>query len=105
MAPNRRETITRINADPIHRRIYTALGGNEITKSGRSFHWGLVHLVQSASLRQNSPKIFHTVFETLPVGAKLLAILTPDYCHPPQSNFTEYKQDMVAVFYAPANGQ
>ena len=69
------------------------------------FHWGLAHLVQSASLRQNSPKIFHTVFETLPVGAKLLPILTPDYCHPPQSNFTEYKQDMVAVFYAPVNGQ
>ena len=80
-------------------------GGNKITKSGRSFHWGLVHLVQSASLRQNSPKIFHTVFETLPVGAKLLPILTPDYCHPPQSNFTEYKQDMVTVFYAPVNGQ
>ena len=37
MAPNRRETITRINADPIHRRIYTALGGNKITKPGRSF--------------------------------------------------------------------
>ena len=90
--------ITRINADPIHRRIYTALGGNKITKSGISFHWGLVHLVQSASLRQNSPKIFHTVFETVPVGAKPLPILTPDYCHPPQSNFTEYKQYMVAVF-------
>ena len=29
LAPNRRETITRINADPIHRRIYTALGGNK----------------------------------------------------------------------------
>ena len=40
----------------------------------------------------------HTVFETLPVGAKSLPILTPDYCHPPQSNFTECKQDMVAVF-------
>ena len=65
----------------------------------------MVHLVQSASLRQNSLKIFHTVFETLPVGAKLLPILTPDYCHPPQSNFTEYKQDMVAVFHAPVNGQ
>ena len=25
-SPNRRETITRINADPIHRRIYTVLG-------------------------------------------------------------------------------
>ena len=25
------------NADPIHRSIYTALGGNKITKSGRSF--------------------------------------------------------------------
>ena len=25
LAPNRRETITRINADQIHRRIYTAL--------------------------------------------------------------------------------
>ena len=34
----------------------TALGGNKITKSGRSFHWGLVHLVQSASLCWNSPK-------------------------------------------------
>ena len=44
LAPNRRETITRINADPIHRRIYTALGGNKITKTGRSFHCGLVHL-------------------------------------------------------------
>ena len=31
---------------------------------GRSFHWGLVHLVQSASLRWNSPKISHTVFDT-----------------------------------------
>ena len=41
----------------------------------------------------------HTVFETLPVGAKSLPILTPDYCHPPQSNFTECKQDMVAVFF------
>ena len=39
-------------------------GGNKITKSGRSFHWGLVHLVQSASLRWNSPKLFHTVFDT-----------------------------------------
>ena len=95
LAPTRRETITRINADPIHRRIYTALGGNKMTKTGRSFHCGLVHLT---SLRWNSPKIFHTVFETLPVGAKSLPILTPDYCHPPQSNFTEYKQDMVAVF-------
>ena len=71
----RRETITRINADPIHRRIYTALWGNKITKSGRSFHWGLAHLVQSASLRWNSPKIFHTVFGTLAVGAKSLPIL------------------------------
>ena len=105
LAPNRRETITRINADQIHRRIYTALGGNKITKSGRSFHWGLVHLVQSTSLCWNSPKIFHTLFETLPVGAKSLPILPPDYWHPPQSNFTEYKQDMVAVFYAPVNGQ
>ena len=89
------KTITRINADPIHRRIHTALGGNKITKTGRSFHCGLVHL---ASLRWNSPKIFHTVFEMLPVGAMSLPILTPDYWHPPQSNFTEYKQDMLAVF-------
>ena len=96
LAPNRRETITRINADPIHRRIYTALGVNKITKTGGSFHCGLVH---PASLRWNLPKIFHTVFETLPVGAKSLPILTPDYWHPPQSNFTEYKQDMVAVFF------
>ena len=80
-------------------------GGNKITKSGRSFHWGLVHLVQSASLCWNTPKIFHTVFETLPVGAKSLPILPPDYWHPPQSNFTEYKQDVVAVFYASVNGQ
>ena len=100
-----RETITRINADPIHRRIYTALGGNKITKSGRPFHWGLVHPVQSASLCWNSPKIFHTVFETLPVGAKPLPILPPDYWHPSQSNFTEYKQDVVVVFYVPVNGQ
>ena len=98
LTPNRQETITQINADQIHRRIYTALGGNKITKSGRSFHWGLVHLVQSASLCWNSPKIFHTVFETLLVGAKSLQILPPDYWHPPQSNFTEYKQDVVAVF-------
>ena len=34
-----------------------------------------------------------------------IPILTPDYWHPPQSNFTEYKQDVVAVFYAPVNGQ
>ena len=81
---------------PTH--VYTALGGNKITKSGRSFHWGLVHPVQSASLCWNSPKIFLTVFETLPVGAKSLPILPPDYWHPPQSNFTEYKQDVVAVF-------
>ena len=73
---------------------FTALV-NKITKI--FFHCGSVHL---ASLRWNSPKIFHTVFETLPVGAKSLPILTPDYWHPPQSNFTEYKQDMVAVFYA-----
>ena len=79
--------------------------GDIITKSGRSFHWGLVHLVQSASLCWNSPKIFHTVFETLSVGAKSLPILPPDYWHPPQSNFTEYKQDVVAVFYTPVNGQ
>ena len=88
-----------INDDPIHRRIYTALGGNKITKSGRSFHWGLVHPVQSASLCWNSPKIFHTVFETLPVGAKSFPILPPDYWHPSQSNFTEYKQDVMAVFF------
>ena len=100
-----RETITRINADPIHRRIYTALGGNKITKSGRYFHWGLVHPVQSASLCWNSHNIFHTVFETLPVSAKSLPILPPDYWHPSQSNFTEYKQDVVAVLYAPVNGQ
>ena len=85
LAPNRRETITRNNADQIHRRIYTALGGDEITKSGRSFHWGLVHLVQSASLCWNSPKIIHTVFETLPVGAKSLPILPPNYWHPPRA--------------------
>ena len=102
------------NADPVHRRIYTALRGgggvgglvglvgwwgwgwgggwgvDKITKLGKNFHWGLVHLVQSASLRLNSSKIFHTVFETLPVGAKSLPILTPDYWHLPQSNFTEY---------------
>ena len=48
---------------------------------------------------------FHIVFETLPVGAKSLTKLTPDYWHPPQRNLTEYKQDMVAVFYAPVNGQ
>ena len=82
---------------------FVGRGYNKITKSGRSFTGS--HLVQSASLPQNSPKIFHTVFETLPVGAKLLPILTPDYCHPSQSNFTECKQDMVAVFYAPVNGQ
>ena len=95
-------SVTWINADPIHQRIYTALGGNKITKTWRYFHCGLEHL---ASLHWNSPKIFHTVFETLPVGAKSLPILTPDYWHPPQSNFTENKQDMVAVFYAPVNGQ
>ena len=94
--PGEKPLITRINADPIHRRIYTAPGETRITKTGRSFHCGLVYL---ASLRWNSPKIFHTVFETLPVGAKSLPILTPDYWHPPQSNFTEYKQDMVAVFF------
>ena len=44
------------------------------------------------------PKILHTVFETLPAGAKSLPILPPDYWHPPQSNFTEYKQDVVAVW-------
>ena len=44
LAPSRRETITRINADPIHRCIYTALGGNKITKKGWSFHCGLEHL-------------------------------------------------------------
>ena len=54
----------------------TSLGEIKITKTGRYFHCGLVHL---ASLRWNSPKIFHTVFETLPVGAKSLPILTPDY--------------------------
>ena len=117
LAPNRRETITQINADPVPRRIYTALGGNKITKLGFFFRWGLVHLVQSASLRWNSTRIFHTVFETLPVSAKSLPILTPDFWHPPQSNFTEYlswdyysslryKQNMVAkVFYVPVNGQ
>ena len=51
-------------------------GGNKITKTGRYFHCGLVHL---ASLNWNAPKIFHTVFETLPVGAKSLPILTLDY--------------------------
>ena len=51
----------------------------------RSFHWGLVHLAQSASLCWNSPKIFHTVFETLPVGAKSLPILPPDYWQPPRA--------------------
>ena len=74
-----------------------ALGGNKITKSGRSFT-GVWYILFSLLHCQNSPKIFHTVFETLPVGAKLLPILTLDYCHPPQSNFKEYKQDMVAVF-------
>ena len=82
----------------IHRRIYTALGGNKITKLGRYFHWGLVHPVQSASLCWNSPKIFHTVFKTLPVGAKSLPILPTDYWHPSQSNITEYNQDVVTVF-------
>ena len=84
---------------------YMVLGGNEITKLGRSFHWGLVHLVQSASLRWNSPKIFHTVFETLPVDATSLSILSSGYWHPPQSNFTEYKHNGAAVFYAPVDGQ
>ena len=45
---------------------------------------------------------FHLWYENyrrhFQIGAKLLPIFTPDYCHPPQSNFTEYKQDMVAVF-------
>ena len=50
-----------------------------MTRLGTFFHWGLVHLVQSASLRLNSSRIFHTVFEKLPVGAKSLPILTPDY--------------------------
>ena len=104
LAPNRRETITRINADPILRRIYTVLGGNKINQVRKIFSLGFGTSC-SASLRLNSPKILHTVFETLPVGAKSLPILTPDYWHPPQSNFTEYKQDMVAVFYAPVNGQ
>ena len=47
----------------------------------------------------------NTVIETLPVSAKSLPILPPDYWHPPQSNFTKYKQDVEAVFYAPVNGQ
>ena len=41
--------------------------------------------VQSASLCWNSPKIFHTIFETLPVVARSLSILTPDYWHPPRA--------------------
>ena len=54
--------------------------------------WGSVHLVQSASVCRNSPKISHTVFETFPDGAKSLPepILIPDYWHPPLNNFTEY---------------
>ena len=48
--------------------------------------------------------LVHTVFETLPVSAKSLPILV--IWHPPQSNFTGYKQNMVAkVCYAPVNGQ
>ena len=38
--------ITQINADPIHRRIYTTLGGNKITRSGRSFT-GVWHILFS----------------------------------------------------------
>ena len=49
-----------------------------MTKLG-FFHRGLVHLLQSASYRLNSSRIFHTLFETLPVGAKSLPILTQDY--------------------------
>ena len=75
------------SSSPTHR---YGISGDEITKLGKFFHYGLVHLVKSASLRWNSSKIFHTVFETLPVGAKSLPILTPDYWHPPHSNFTEY---------------
>ena len=109
LEPNRREAITRINADPVPRSIYTG-GGDKITKLRIFFHWALVHLVQSASLRWNSSRIFHTVFETLPVGAKSLPILTSDNWHPPQSNFTKYlswdyycslryKEDMVAKVF------
>ena len=32
LAPNRRQTIIWTNADPIYRRIYAALGGEELTK-------------------------------------------------------------------------
>ena len=33
MAPKRRQTINWTNADPVHRRIYVALGGDQL-KSG-----------------------------------------------------------------------
>ena len=42
--------------------------------------------------------MFRNVFETLSDGAKSLPepIFTPIFLHPPQSNFTKYKQDVVA---------
>ena len=35
LAPNRRQTITWTNADPVHRRIYAALRGDELTTYGQ----------------------------------------------------------------------
>ena len=31
LAPNRRQVIIGTNADPVHRRMYAALGGDELT--------------------------------------------------------------------------
>ena len=84
----------------------TALGGNKITKSGRSFTgvWYIfISLLHFVRIHRKYSILY---FETLPVVAKLL----PKFIHSrllpsTQSNFTEYKQDMVAVFYAPVNGK
>ena len=82
--------------------IFSNLSSMKVFEFQLQFHWSLFPRVQLII----SQHWFRQWLGTeLPVGAKPLPIFTPVYWHPPQSNFTEHKQDMVAVFYAPVNGQ
>ena len=47
LAPNRWQAITRTNADPVHRRIYLALGGDELQENCR-------HQVHQAACGQST---------------------------------------------------
>ena len=43
LAPNRRQAITRTNADPVHRRIYAVLAGDELIPTDTMRHGSRIY--------------------------------------------------------------